>query len=163
VKDTVTKYDFDGLRVDTTPEVKRDFWKEYSASAGVFTIGEIFNSNTDYVASYQTQALDATLNYPFFWDLKGVFGAQQSMFTLRSKLDLEREKFDDNTVLGLFIDNHDNERFMHQQESHTLVKNAMTYVLTAEGIPIMYYGTEQYFDGATDPYDREALWLSGMG
>ncbi len=49
----VETYGFDGPRVDTTPEVKRDFWKEYSAAAGVFTIGEIFNSNTEYVASYQ--------------------------------------------------------------------------------------------------------------
>jgi alpha-amylase len=30
VKDTVDTFGFDGLRVDTTPEVKREFWKEYS-------------------------------------------------------------------------------------------------------------------------------------
>ena len=53
VSDTVSTYGFDGLRVDTTPEVKREFWKEYAEAAGVFTIGEIFNSNVDYVASYQ--------------------------------------------------------------------------------------------------------------
>mmetsp|Transcript_19800 Transcript_19800/g.14554 ORF Transcript_19800/g.14554 Transcript_19800/m.14554 type:complete len:89 (+) Transcript_19800:754-1020(+) len=26
------------------------------------------------------------------------------------------------------------------------------------GIPIIYYGTEQYFSGKTDPENREALW-----
>ena len=52
-KRTVSKYDFDGLRVDTAHMVPKDFWKDYSASAGVFTIGEVFNDNPQYVSSYQ--------------------------------------------------------------------------------------------------------------
>lgn len=36
VKNTVTKYDFDGIRIDTIPEVPKDFWSEYTAAAGVF-------------------------------------------------------------------------------------------------------------------------------
>ena len=52
-KRTVSKYDFDGLRVDTTHMVPKDFWKDYSASAGVFTIGEVFNDNPQYISSYQ--------------------------------------------------------------------------------------------------------------
>ena len=27
-----------------------------------------------------------------------------------------------------------------------------------QGIPIIYYGTEQGFNGANDPYNREVLW-----
>ena len=46
-------YEFDGLRVDTTHMVPKDFWKEFSESAGVFTIGEVFNDNPQYVSSYQ--------------------------------------------------------------------------------------------------------------
>ena len=30
--------------------------------------------------------------------------------------------------------------------------------LTAMGIPIIYYGTEQYFAGGNDPNNREILW-----
>lgn len=30
VKDTVQKFNFDGIRIDTVPHVKKDFWKEYA-------------------------------------------------------------------------------------------------------------------------------------
>jgi len=36
INNTVTKYDFDGIRIDTIPEVPKDFWSEYAVSAGVF-------------------------------------------------------------------------------------------------------------------------------
>ena len=32
----VKKFNFDGIRVDTVPEVRKDFWKEYAAAAGVY-------------------------------------------------------------------------------------------------------------------------------
>ena len=162
VKDTVTKFGFDGLRVDTTPEVKREFWKEYSEAAGVFTIGEVFNGNVNYVASYQGSALDATLNYPFYFTLRSVFAEKGSMSQIRTLLDTEKTVFQDHTLLGLFIDNHDNERWLHHNGSIKMLKNALAYVLSAEGIPIMYYGTEQAFNGGNDPDDREPLWPTGL-
>jgi len=39
-------------------------------------------------------------------------------------------------------------------------ENALTFVLTFVGIPIIYYGTEQEFNGCQDPYNREVLWPS---
>lgn len=30
--------------------------------------------------------------------------------------------------------------------------------LTSVGIPIVYYGAEQYFAGGNDPQNREILW-----
>lgn len=30
VKETVKKFNFDGIRIDTVPHVKKDFWKEYA-------------------------------------------------------------------------------------------------------------------------------------
>jgi len=32
----VTEYGFDGIRIDTIPEVPGSFWKEYGEAAGVF-------------------------------------------------------------------------------------------------------------------------------
>lgn len=32
--------------------------------------------------------------------------------------------------------------------------------LTSVGIPIIYYGTEQYFAGGNDPQNRETLWTN---
>ncbi len=35
---------------------------------------------------------------------------------------------------------------------------ALTYLLTEDGIPCIYYGTEQDFRGGNDPSNRERLW-----
>jgi alpha-amylase len=37
--------------------------------------------------------------------------------------------------------------------------NMVTYIMTHDGIPIIYYGQEQHLDGGTEPYtNRAALW-----
>lgn len=36
IKKLVTDYGFDGLRIDTIPEVPKDFWSEFGAASGVF-------------------------------------------------------------------------------------------------------------------------------
>lgn len=47
---------------------------------------------------------------------------------------------------------------MNGQQDKTLYRNAILYVLMGQGIPIIYYGTEQGFSGGSDPQCREALW-----
>lgn len=38
-------------------------------------------------------------------------------------------------------------------------QNIVTYILTHDGIPIIYYGQEQHLQGGTEPYtNRAALW-----
>jgi len=39
----------------------------------------------------------------------------------------------------------------------------LAYTLLADGVPIVYYGQEQRFNGASDPTNREALWLGEGG
>ena len=41
------------------------------------------------------------------------------------------------------------------------LKNALLFLFTEDGIPCLYYGTEQGFSGGNDPANREDLWLSG--
>jgi alpha-amylase len=36
IKQLVTTYGFDGLRIDTVPEVPKWFWTEFAAAAGVY-------------------------------------------------------------------------------------------------------------------------------
>lgn len=148
--------------MDTTPEVSKDFWREYAASAGVFQIGEVFNGDIGYVSGYQgtNNALDATLNYPLYFSIKDVFDYRQSMYGLRNCLNSEASAFSDPTVLGTFVDNHDNPRFLNLNPSTTLLQSAITFTLFGKGIPIVYYGTEQYFKGGADPENREVLWTS---
>ncbi len=66
-------------------------------------------------------------------------------------------------ILVNFIDNHDIPRFLYDQPSVPALKNALFYLLTQDGIPCIYYGTEQAFEGGNDPANREPLWWSGYG
>lgn len=65
------------------------------------------------------------------------------MTQISSAVAEEKTKFADTTVLGLFLDNHDNPRFLNIRNYPTALKNALAFILFAEGIPIVYYGTEQ--------------------
>ncbi len=60
--------------------------------------------------------------------------------------------------MGLFVDNHDNARFLNGNGEKRLFKSALAFSLTARGIPFFYYGSEHGFAGGQDPYNREALW-----
>lgn len=65
-------------------------------------------------------------------------------------------------ILVNFIDNHDIPRFLYDQPSVPALKNALFFLLTQDGIPCIYYGTEQGFHGGNDPANREPLWESGF-
>ena len=43
-----------------------------------------------------------------------------------------------------------------------ILADAMSFVFTAQGIPCLYYGTEQEFRGGNDPANREDMWESGF-
>jgi alpha-amylase len=59
-------YSVDGVRIDTVKHVRKDFWPAFANAAGVFTLGEVLEGTTSYVAEYQ-QVLDSVLNYPAFY------------------------------------------------------------------------------------------------
>lgn len=160
VQTMVQTYGFDGLRVDTTPEVPREFWRTFDAAAGVFAMGEVDTDNVQFTASYQGTAHPGVLSYPLFHTLRDVFAFGNSAYGLQSALQAYQAAFPDLSLLGTFIDNHDNPRFLNQNADQTAYANAITYVLTAQGIPIIYYGTAVAFNGGNDPDCREPLWSS---
>ncbi|HEX4458125.1 MAG TPA: alpha-amylase family glycosyl hydrolase [Polyangia bacterium] len=61
-------------------------------------------------------------------------------------------------ILVNFLDNHDVPRFLFDKPSLPALHNALAYLMTEDGVPCIYYGTEQEFDGGNDPYNRERLW-----
>jgi alpha-amylase len=137
--------------------VPKDFWAEYGAASGVFQMGENFNGDPAYVGPYQG-ALTGLFNYPMYYTIKDVFGGGQSMYGIRNRYDDEESHFQDIDALGLFVDNHDNARFMNQYNDATKLTSALVFSLTGRGIPFYYYGSEQAYGGGNDPQNRESLW-----
>jgi len=160
VQQLVSKYGIDGIRIDTAPEVPKDFWSEFTSASGVFGIGEVFDTRVPYVAGYQGP-IPSVLSYPLYFALTNVFARRQSMYQLQD-VNNAYKSFRDMSVLGTFLENHDNVRFLNIQSDKVLYKNGLTYVLMAMGIPIVYYGSEQGFNGGSDPRNREPLWTSNF-
>ena len=163
IKYMVTKYNLDGLRVDTVPEVPKWFWKKFNKECGVFQIGEVFNGNVEYVHSYQGP-LTSTFNYPLYFDIGDGF-RDSNLEKLNEYYTYKRPIFQEgnyNEVLGVFIGNHDNARFLYNnQRTKEQLDMASVFSVFWEGIPVIYYGDEQYFEGGPDPGCREAVWDHG--
>ena len=81
-----------------------------------------------------------------------------------------------------FLDNHDVGRFLFNQNFTTdladlgkgvitesefdsirqlKLENAYVFMFTEQGVPCVYYGDEQGFQGGNDPTNREILWPTG--
>jgi len=160
IKNLVAEYQIDGIRIDTIPEVHGDFWADFGKAAGVYQVGEVFNGDYGYVGNYQNY-IDALLNYPLYYQIKNQFGGHSSMYNFRSYYQNMDSHFKNQDVLGVFVDNHDNARYLNQYNDKRNFKSALAFALSVRGIPITYYGSEQAFNGGGDPYNREPLWNSG--
>lgn len=164
IKSLVSNYSIDGLRIDSVKNVNKDFFPSWCKSAGVFCMGEVSEGMANYTYPYQ-QYMDSVLDYPLYYAITRVFQQQSNMSDLVVNLAACTENAEagckDSTVLGTFLENHDNPRFPAATQDLSLVKNAMAFTIMSDGIPIVYQGQEQHFAGGDDPGCREALWSSG--
>ena len=120
-------------------------------------MGECFNGDPAYVGPYQGP-VSALFNYPMYYTIRDVYGSGKSAYGIRNRYTQEKSHFQDISVLGVFVDNHDNSRFLNSFGDHKKFENALVFSIFAEGIPFVYYGSEQGFAGGNDPYNRETLW-----
>jgi glycosidase len=66
-------------------------------------------------------------------------------------------------LLVNFLDNHDVGRFLFTSEGDLAgLRTALVFNIMAQGVPCLYYGTEQDFHGGNDPANREVLWDTGF-
>ncbi|CAE6465811.1 unnamed protein product [Rhizoctonia solani] len=161
VANFVREYGIDGLRIDAAKHIRRDFWPGFCGAAGVFCIGEVYGPDIQLGASYQGP-LDSILNFPLYYGLVQAFGNPQvnNMSALASIISESQRTFKDIGLLGNFLENHDVPRWSGQYQDPQSLYNALVFSFMYDGIPVVYYGQEQYFKGKDDPANREPLWPS---
>lgn len=179
----------DGFRIDTVKHVEQDFWtyfapriRERLAEQGkenFLMFGEIFDGRDDVIGRYtEPGGLDSAFYFSHkFQVFDDIFknGAPTSnierLYTERFNnygttpqpggiTDSSGNGIAPVNALVNFIDNHDVARFLFEFENHDGLRAALFYLLTMDGIPCIYYGTEQNFDGGNDPANRENMWLN---
>jgi alpha-amylase len=160
----VSNFSADGLRIDTVKHVRADFWPGFAQAAGVFTLGEVLSNDTAYIAPY-TRVLDAVLDYSTWFPLVAAFQTPGgNVSALAAAASSAQAAFKGGLAMtGSFLENHDQPRFPGLASDAALQANALVWPFIGDGVPIMYYGQEQSFQGGADPANREALWPTAYG
>ncbi len=191
----IAKYDFDGFRIDTVkyvspPHVETfgNAIREFAQAIGkrnFFTFGEIYDDEGTierFVGRDSTAiegfGIDAALDFPLFYSLPAVVknfgkGVEAIAGIFQNRKLAERNLISSHGEAGqyfvTFLDNHDqNQRFGHPLTPQDQVTMGLAVLLCLQGIPAIYYGTEQGLNGTVDANGnpdlqspesvREALW-----
>ena len=139
IKTLVANYTIDGIRIDTVKHVRKDFWSGFAQASGVFTLGEVWSGNISYVADYtrmsisrciirseltsrHSEVLDGVLDYPTWYSLVPAFTNSTGNITeLATKVwDSQARYRTGEFLVGSFLDNHDNPRFMSFVKDHAV-------------------------------------------
>ncbi|MBA2872067.1 alpha-amylase [Anoxybacillus calidus] len=164
----IKETDIDGYRLDAVKHVPKTFWKEFSKEVksvkeDFLLIGEVWDNDPRFIAEYGKYGIDAFIDYPFYREAsKTLSNIDQSMQPLYDVWLRNKTFYKNPYLLGTFLDNHDTVRFtrlalQNKQYPVTRIKMGLTYLFTAPGIPIMYYGTEIALDGGEDPDNRRLM------
>jgi len=187
----VESVDFDGFRIDTIKHVEYGFWQVFAPAIrqrlgaegknNFIQFGEAFDGDDVLLGSYTAPGLlDSVFYFSQHYNVyRDVFEYAYDP-TQQKGTNQIQELWANKTVnygtvpqqggIGIapykalvnFIDNHDVSRFLFQSGDVPALKNAITLLYAEEGIPDLYYGTEQNFNGGNDPANREVLWNSGF-
>ncbi len=183
----INQIGLDAFRVDTVLEVDHGCWQTFcpaiyaytatnipfgatGANTNFFMFGEVDNGSESTVGPYTgTKAggayeFESTEDYPLYYDLNSVFASLSgNTFQIQNHYNNLQTYYDPTTWAQqiIFLDNQDNPRFLSTSESSgntNALKVALAFLYTSVGIPSLYYGTEQGFDGTTDPDCREDMF-----
>src|SRR5215469_3392815 len=163
----------DAFRLDA---VKHVTWGwEYSFANAVFSnapsflYGEWMETNTSdplYSDSYKFANKSGInlLDFPLNTALRDVFANNANWSEVDGTINAENSNFAYPNDLVTFFDSHDEARLLSLNDNQNRLQEAMAFILTGRGIPIILYGDEQYLfnnsNGGNDPYNR--VWMSSF-
>ena len=163
----------DAFRLDA---VKHVTWGwEYSFANSVynyapsFLYGEWDQTNTSdplYPDSYKfaNNSGISLLDFPLNTAIRDVFASNNAFSEIDSTINTENGNFTYPNDLVTFFDSQDESRLLTLNDNQNRLQEAMAFLLTGRGIPIIFYGDEQYLfnntNNGNDPYNR--VWMSSF-
>lgn len=164
VKWWIRETGIDGYRLDTVRHVSKAFWREFVIEIkkefpDFYLLGEVNDGRADYLAGYQQVGIDGLIDYPMYYPIMDVFGGHQPAGRLVRAIEDCAAGYPERALMGTFIDNQDTPRFVSQimDFRDERLKQALAFMMTYTGIPVMYYGTEIGLDGGADPDNRRDM------
>lgn len=163
----------DGVRVDAVKHMPapdggwdRTLSDSVEAQGPHYMVGEWYLSSIsdptyNYAVEFANRSGINLLNFPLNAALRDVYGSGNGASELNNVLSQEEGDFTWLNDQAVFIDNHDMSRFLTLNGNYDRMQEALAATLTLPGIPIIYYGTEQYLhndtSGGGDPYNRPMM------
>jgi len=158
----------DGIRQDTWPYVPRTFWRDWMAAIkrahpAMRVVGEVFDGDPSMVAFFEggraqydgiDDGVDALFDFPTFFAIRNSFAQGRALRDVAQMLGRDHLYRNPNSLVT-FLGLHDVGRFMGGQGATPEgLKLAYTFLLTARGTPLLYYGDEIGMPGGGDPDNR---------
>lgn len=152
-----------GIREYAASIGKTNFIQIGEAAAGNEVILRYVGSNTPLPKERgrsRFPMLDACLDFVLYDPLDQVLRRRRSARALRDRFDFLERYYRDYSLVGrsyvTFLENHDQvpkhwRRFLHGEDDPRLGVVGAAFLLTSLGIPCLYYGSEQGFDGGAPP------------
>jgi glycosidase len=158
----------DGIRQDTLPYVPRRFWRDWMTAIHeeyehLKVVGELFDGDPAMIAFFEggsprpdgvDSRIDTLFDFPLYFKIREAFAQGKNLRDLAVMLardHLYRDPGSFVTFLGL----HDVPRFMSEPGATVEgLKLAFSFLFTARGTPLVYYGDEIAMAGGGDPDNR---------
>lgn len=156
------------VRQDTLPYVPRRYWAQWTRALKreypqLTILGELWDGKPELVSFFQggrqqfdgvDTGVDTLFDFPLYHAIRDVFVHNQPFGKLAQVIAADTN-YVDATRLVTFLGLHDVGRFMSEPGATVDgLKLAFTYLLTARGTPLIYYGDEIALRGGGDPDNR---------
>lgn len=161
----IEETDLDGYKLSSLDGVPVDFLQEFAGNVKsvkdpVYLLGE---SQAENQQSFFEAGIDGFTDYPLSDELRSVMHEPNHAFTgLFSQIESKMNQFKNPHLMGTFIDNDEMSRFTRsiiEQNEHPgpRWKQALTFLYTTPGIPIVFYGSEIALDGGETPDNHRQM------
>ena len=158
----------DGIRQDTWPYVPRWYWRDWMTAIkneypSLRVVGEVFDGDPSMIAFFEggrqqwdgvDDKVDLLFDFPMYYAIRGAFARGEPVRQVAQMLSRDHI-YRDPQNLVTFLGLHDVSRFMHEPgATPDGLKLAFTFLFTARGTPLVYYGDEIAIPGGNDPDNR---------
>lgn len=154
----------------------------------LYSVGETFMDRAGIMSFVGPNMLDGQFDFPLYDTIIGVFAKQQGgMEELERSLSASETTYGKETLMSPLLGNHDKARFMAYADgdlpdpgisdeeevgwtkppvvddsaAYGKLKLGLTFVLSIDGVPMIYYGDEIGMSGAGDPDNRRMMRWGG--
>ena len=153
----------DGWRLDVANEIDHEFWRAFKRAVkeekeDAFLIGEIWENSAIWLMGDQ---FDSTMNYSFSYICREFFAERkidaeefaQKICQMNLRYPSQVSQMQMN-----FLDTHDVPRFLSYCDGDIeKLKLAVFFMMTAQGIPSVFYGDEKGIMGVTESEYRSPM------